>query len=66
MMKPTKPAVLPTVILFGLSPVGKPKAGSFKGTDVPAARKAAAKLGLSILDATDQAGLTLAARVPAA
>ena len=65
MTKPIKLAVQPTVILFGLSPIGKPKAGSFKGTEVPAAHKAAAKLGLSILDVTDQAGLALAARVPA-
>lgn len=65
MTKPDKPLTQPAIILFGRSPIGKPKAGSFKGTDVSAARKAATKLGLSILDVTDQGGLSLAARVPA-
>ena len=65
MNKPAKPLTQPAIILFGLSPIGKPRAGSFRGTDVPAARKAAAKLGLSTLEVTDQAGLALAAKVPA-
>ncbi len=65
MSNPTKLAGPSTVILFGLSPIGKPRAGRFKGTDVPAARKAAAKLGLSIIEVADQAGLALVAKVPA-
>jgi hypothetical protein len=66
MTKPAAKAQLqPAIILFGLSAIGKPRAGAFKGTDVPAARKAATKLGLSILDVTDQTGLALAAKVPA-
>lgn len=65
MNSPAKPIAQPMVILFGLSPIGKPRAGSFKGTDVPAARKAAGKLGLSIIDLTDQPGRTLAGKIPA-
>ena len=38
----------PTIIVFGVSAIGKPRAGTFKGSDVSAARKAAAKLGLSV------------------
>ena len=55
----------PTIIVFGVSAIGKPRAGTFKGSDVSAARKAAAKLGLSVIDLTDEAGLALAAKVPA-
>jgi hypothetical protein len=65
MTNPAKAAGPSTIILFGLSPIGKPRAGTFKGTDVPAARKAAAKLGLSIIEVADQAGLSLAAKIPA-
>jgi hypothetical protein len=65
MTKPANAQVQPAIILFGLSSIGKPRAGAFKGTDVPAARKAAPKLGLSVLDVTDQAGVELAAKVPA-
>ena len=54
-----------TIIVFGVSAIGKPRAGTFKGSDVSAARKAAAKLGLSVVDLTDEAGLALAAKVPA-
>ena len=55
----------PTIIVFGVSAIGKPRAGTFKGSDVSAARKAATKLGLSVIDLTDEAGLALAAKVPA-
>jgi len=65
MSKPAKPLAQPAIILFGLSPIGKPRAGSFKGTDVPAARKAAPKLGLSILEVADEAAIALVAKVPA-
>jgi Agenet domain len=55
----------PTIIVFGVSAIGKPRAGTFKGSDIAAARKAAAKLGLAVIDVADQAGLALAAKVPA-
>lgn len=60
-----KPASQPIVIVCGVSAIGKPKAGTFKGSDVPAARKAAAKLGLTVIDVTDKAGLALVAKLPA-
>lgn len=61
----SKPASQPIVIVYGASAIGKPKAGKFKGNDVPAARKAAVKLGLTAIDVTDEAGLALAAKLPA-
>ncbi len=48
----------------GLSAVGKPRAGTFKGTDVAAARKAAGRFGLTVSEITDPAGRTLAAKIP--
>lgn len=60
-----KPVTQPMVILFGLSSIGKPRAGKFKGTEVAAARKAAAKLGLSLLEVADEAARAVAANVPA-
>ena len=66
MSNPAKsPTAQPAVIVFGVSAIGKPRAGTFKGSDVPAARKAAAKLGFKVIDLTDEAGLALAAKVPA-
>jgi hypothetical protein len=66
MTKATKAvATQPTVVLFGLSSIGKPRAGVFKGTNVAAAQKAAGKLGLHIYEVSDQAGRALAAKVPA-
>jgi hypothetical protein len=64
MTKIVKSQAQPQVILYGLSSIGKPMAGTFKGTDVAAARKAAGKLGLSVIDVSDDAGRTLAAKVP--
>jgi hypothetical protein len=55
----------PTIIVFGVSAIGKPRAGTFKNSDVSPARKAATKLGFAVLDVADQAGLALAAKVPA-
>lgn len=55
----------PAIIVFGVSAIGKPRAGTFKGSDVAAARKAAAKLGFSVIDLTAETGLGLAAKVPA-
>jgi len=65
MTKPTKPAAQPCLVLFGLSAIGKPKAGVFKGTDIGPARKAAAKLGLRVFEPTESAGHAIAAKVPA-
>jgi hypothetical protein len=66
MGNPAKSATThPTIIVFGVSAIGKPRAGTFKGSDVPAARKAAAKLGLTVIDLIDETGLALAAKVPA-
>ena len=59
-----KPAPQPAIIVFGLSAIGKPRAGTFKGTDVAAARKAAAKLGLTVTEIADPAGRALAAKIP--
>lgn len=55
----------PAIIVFGVSAIGKPRAGTFKGSDVAAARKAAAKLGFSVIDLTAETGLVLAEKVPA-
>jgi hypothetical protein len=55
----------PAIIVFGLSVIGKPRAGTFKGTDVAAARKAAAKLGLTVAEIADPAGRAVAAKTPA-
>jgi hypothetical protein len=65
MSNPAKAPSQPTVILFGLSAIGKPRAGTFKGSDVAAARKAAAKLGLTVIEIADPAGVAVAARIPA-
>jgi len=66
MSNPAKSATTqPAVIVFGVSAIGKPRAGTFKASDVPAARKAAAKLGFKVIDLTDETGLALAAKVPA-
>jgi len=60
MNNPAKPAIL----AFGLSAIGKPRAGTFKASEVTAARKAADKLGFKIVE-IDQATAGLAAKVPA-
>ena len=65
MGNPAKPELQPAIIVFGLSAIGKPKAGTFKGTDVAAARKAASKLGLSVTEIGDPDGRALAAKIPA-
>ena len=53
------------IVLFGVTSIGKPKAGAFKGTEAPAARKAAAALGLRVLEIADEAARALADKVPA-
>jgi hypothetical protein len=65
MGNPTKPAPQPAVIVFGVSAIGKPRAGTFKATEVAAARKAATKLGLTITEIAEAAGRALAAKIPA-
>ncbi|MGH7192272.1 MAG: hypothetical protein ACREJM_01920, partial [Candidatus Saccharimonadales bacterium] len=55
----------PVAVLYGLSTIGKSKAGVFRGTDVGPARKAAAKLGLQILTGNGPDLLGLAAKLPA-
>ena len=64
MSNSVKPAPQPAIIVSGLSTIGKPRAGTFKGTDVAAARKAAAKLGLTVTAITDPAGRAVAAKIP--
>jgi hypothetical protein len=64
MSNSVKPTAQPAVVLFGLSAFGKPRAGTFKGTEVAAARKAATKLGLTFLELADPAGRALAAKIP--
>jgi len=59
-----KPGSQPSILVFGLSAIGKPRAGTFKASEVIAARKAAGKLGFKIVD-IDQAIGGLAAKVPA-
>lgn len=53
------------IVVFGLSAIGKPKAGLFKGPDIAAATKAATKLGLSIMEVTTPAAAAVSAKVPA-
>ena len=60
MTKVTNHVPQPSVILFGLTSIGKPKAGAFKPTEAEAARKAAAKLGLQIFEITDESTRALA------
>jgi hypothetical protein len=64
MSNSVKSAPQPAIIVFGLSTIGKPRAGTFKGTDVAAARKAAAKLGLTVAEIADPAGRAIAAKIP--
>jgi hypothetical protein len=65
MTKTSKPAAASSaVIVFGLSAIGKPKAGLFKASDAAAARKAATKLGLKTLDTSTPAALRLIGKVP--
>ena len=65
MTKTTNHVPQPSVILFGLTSIGKPKAGAFKPTEAEAARKAAAKLGLQVFEIADESTRAFAAKVPA-
>ena len=64
MSNSVKPAPQTAIIVFGLSAIGKPRAGSFKGNDIAAARKAAIKLGLTVTEIADPAGRALVAKIP--
>lgn len=64
MSSSTKPSAQPVTLVFGLSSIGKPRAGTFKASEVTAARKAADKLDFKIID-IDQATASVAAKVPA-
>ena len=63
MSNSAKPAAQPVIIVFGVSAIGKPRAGTFKDTDISAARKAATKLGLTVIEITDPIGRALAAKI---
>ena len=65
MSKTTNHPPQPSVIVFGLTSIGKPKAGAFKPTEAEAARNAAAKLGLQVFEITDESTRAFAAKVPA-
>jgi hypothetical protein len=65
MSKTTNHVAQPSVIVFGLTSIGKPKAGVFKPTEAEAARKAAAKLGLQVFEIADESTRAFAAKVPA-
>lgn len=65
MTKTINHASQPAIILFGLTSIGKPKAGAFKITEAEAARKAASKLGLQVLAIEDDNARALATKVPA-
>jgi hypothetical protein len=58
-----KPIAQPAIIVFGVSAIGKPRAGTFKDTDISAARKAATKLGLTVIEIIDPTGRALAAKI---
>jgi hypothetical protein len=64
MSNSAKPGLQPAIIVFGVSAIGKPRAGIFKGTDIGAARKAATKLGLTVTEIADPASCALAAKLP--
>jgi hypothetical protein len=55
----------PSVVVYGLSEAGKLRAGLFKGADVPAAKTAAGKVGLSVLDVTAETPKQLIPKLPA-
>ena len=64
MSNSAKPGLQPAIIVFGVSAIGKPRAGLFKGTDIGPARKAATKLGLTVTEIADPASCALAAKLP--
>ena len=65
MSKSTNHVLQPAIVLFGLTSIGKPKAGAFQATEAPAARKAAASSAFGSSRSPTRAGRTLAAKLPA-
>ncbi|MGA9431896.1 MAG: hypothetical protein WBV65_20490 [Xanthobacteraceae bacterium] len=61
---PAKPEPQPTIIVHGLNASGRPRAGRFKGSDVGAALKAAAELGLAVTEIATPTGRALTAKIP--
>lgn len=55
----------PALIVFGMSDIGKPRAGTFPATQQLVAGKAAATMGLSILAIKDQKTRAMAESLPA-
>jgi hypothetical protein len=66
-IKSTKPEAAPTaaVIVFGLDPAGKPKAGRFPGKNAAVARKAAKALKLAICKINRPSLIEIATKIPA-
>lgn len=62
--KPEANAGKPSLIVFGVSDIGKPRAGTFLAKDQILAAKAAATMGLSVLAIKDDKCRTIAARLP--
>jgi hypothetical protein len=65
MTKTTSQVNQSAIILYGMTSIGKTKAGLFKGTEVPPALKAATTLDLRTLEISDPPGHSLAAKIPA-
>ncbi|VIO70456.1 hypothetical protein CI1B_31100 [Bradyrhizobium ivorense] len=64
--KPAKPKTSsnPAIIVFGLDPAGKPKAGRFPGKDAALVRKAALALKLTACSVTRPRLVELVSRIP--
>lgn len=64
--KPSKPAapLSPTVIVYGLDPAGKPKAGRFPGKHANLARKAALALKLAVCNVNRPKLIEIASKIP--
>jgi hypothetical protein len=63
--KPGKPGpTSPALIVFGLSEIGKPRAGTFGQGDIEAATKAAGALGLSVFKVKGPAAADIASKIP--
>ncbi|MBR0939237.1 hypothetical protein [Bradyrhizobium jicamae] len=60
----TDPSANPAVIVFGLDPAGKPKAGRFPGKDATLARKAALALKLTVCNVNRPKLTDIFSRIP--
>ena len=65
MSKSTNHVLQPAIVLFGLTSIGNERQVPSKRRRLSAARKAASKLGLRVLEIADESGRTLAAKLPA-